>query len=341
MYRFTTALVRLFISAIVILALPLTALTGTKQARIKPAGEDCGVAFAAISDIHLRDSKFFGGILSMGLEDMENAEEKLDAVAFVGDITDHGYTGMWDTFEEAVGNYDISDNLFVIAGNHDTWGPNRGDFSNPVDGVKPTFIEYNKRVSGREISEMYYSDVVNGYYFIALGSEYDSTCAYLSDAQLSWFADEMEKASATGLPVFVFCHQPVNETHGLPYNWELDESQPADKGGIGDQSSAVLDIMKKCDNVFYISGHIHAGFKNEGDGGVKYASVEYVENNNGNDITLINLPSYMYPDLLRGSHVGNGYGWIVEAYGDRVMLRARNFIAGCWLTQYDVTVPLV
>ena len=337
-------IVSVLLSVVMTVSAPLGWIAGKKEAKIARAREDCRVSFAAISDIHMRGNNklIFEGMLGLGLADMANAKDRLDAVAFVGDLTDHGYYDQWDAFAETVSGYDIADNKLVIIGNHDTWGPNREEFDNPTDGVKPTFIHYNKTISGRDITEMYYSDVINGYYFIALGSEADHTDAYVSDTQLRWFAGEMEKAAATGLPIFVFMHQPVNETHGLPYVWDMDKDDPPEKGGIGDQSARVEEILKQYDNVFYISGHIHGGFKNaDSKIGPAYASVETMENNNGNPVTLINLPSYMYFDFVRGGHLTNGCGWVVEVYDGEVLLRARNFATGTWLTRYDQTVTLV
>lgn len=336
--------VSVLLSVVMLLSTPLNHILGKKTEKIARAEENCRLSFAAISDIHLDESFSFisDGMLELGLMDMEKAAERLDAVVFDGDITNHGYFEQWDIFANSVGNHDIADNLLIVTGNHDTWGPNRDDFNNPVDGVKPTFCKYNKSIAGRDISEMYYSEIINGYYFIVLGSEEDHTCAYISDTQLEWFAAEMAKAAETGLPVFVFMHQPVNQTHGLPYNWNLDEEDPFDEGGIGEQSDRVVEILKKYDNVFYISGHIHAGLKNDDSKiGVDYASVEYMKNDNGNNITLINLPCFANPDVLRGAHLANGCGFVIEAYDDEVLLRARNFGAGTWLTKFDVAVELV
>ena len=329
-------------SIIMTIAAPLNMLTGAKTKPITNAEEDCRLSFASVSDIHMKNMWGEQNVFELGLCDMAKAKDRLDAVVFDGDLTDHGYYEMWDRFADAVLKYDIADNTFVVVGNHDTWGPNRDDFNNPIDGVKPTFITYNKIISDRDITEMYYSDIVNGYYFIALGSEEDHTNAYLSDKQLAWFDGEMQKAEATGLPIFVFLHQPVIGTHGLPYSWELEKDCDFDEGGIGPQNDQVVEILKKYDNVFFISGHIHAGLKNEDAKlGPDYASVEYMKNNNGNNITLINLPSYMYFDVIRAAHTANGCGFIVEAYDAKVLIRARNFITGTYLSQYDVEVPLV
>lgn len=337
-------IVSVFLTVLMFLFSPVNLIFGKKTEKISDAEKDCRLSFATISDIHLDEKASFisDGMFELGLMDMEKATDRLDAVVFDGDVTNHGYIGQWDIFASSLEKHDVSDNLFIVTGNHDTWGPNRDDFTNPVDGVLTTFVNYNKSIAGREINNMYYSDVINGYYFIVLGSEQDNTSAYISDAQLSWFEGEMQKAAKTNLPIFVFCHQPINETHGLPYNWDLDKEDPADKGGLGDQSDAVENILKKYDNVFYISGHIHAGLKNEKDKlGVDYATVEYMKNNNGNNITLVNLPCFANPDVLRGGHISNGCGFVVEAYDAHVLLRARNFGAGTWLTKYDVTVDIV
>ena len=336
-------MVSFILSIVMTISAPLGLVAGKRHAKIARASEDCRLCFAAISDIHMRGNYklIFQGMLELGLNDMERARDRLDAVAFVGDLTNHGDIDQWDAFAEAVSRYDIADTKLVVAGNHDTWGPNREAFDDPEDGVKPTFIRYNKIISGRDLTEMYFSDVVNGYYLIALGSEDDRTSAYFSDAQLRWFAGEMEKAAETGLPIFVLNHQPLNQTHGLPFLWNLKDGDPADKGGIGSQSAQVEAILKQYDNVFYISGHIHAGFKNADSRiGPPYASVETIENNNGNPVTLINLPTYLYMDLKRGGHIANGCGWVIEVYDDEVLLRARNFAAGTWLTRYDQAVKL-
>ena len=337
-------IVSIFLSVFMFLFTPANLVLGKKTAEISDAEENCRLSFAAISDIHLDEKASFisDGMFELGLMDMEKAKDRPDAVVFDGDLTNHGYIGQWDIFASSVEKHDVSDNLFIVTGNHDTWGPNRDDFTNPVDGVLTTFVKYNKSIAGREINNMYYSDVVNGYYFIVLGSEHDNTSAYLSDAQLEWFAGEMKKAAETKLPIFVFCHQPINGTHGLPYNWNLSKEDPADEGGLGEQSDAVVEILKKYDNVFYITGHIHAGLKNEKDKlGVDYSTVEYMKNNNGNNITLVNLPCFANPDVIRGAHISNGCGFVVEAYDSHVLLRARNFGAGTWLTKYDVTVDVV
>ncbi len=342
MSTFFTSMISVFISIIMFITSPIALISGEKLQRISYAEEDCKLSFATISDTHLKNMWGEQKVLELGLNDMQKAKNQLDAVVLDGDITDHGYYKMWDRVADAFSKYTPAKETFLVVGNHDTWGPNRDEFDNPVDGVKPTFISYNKKISDRDVTEMYYSDIVNGYYFICLGSEEDHTNAFLSDTQLQWFDAEMQKAQATGLPIFVFLHQPIIGTHGLPYNWELDKNYDEDDGGIGEQNDLVVEILKKYDNVFFITGHIHTGLKAENSKiGVKYSSVEYMKNNNGNNITLVNIPCYMYFDFTRGGHFSNGTGYIIEAYENKVLIRGRNFITGKYLTKYDVEIPIV
>lgn len=322
--------VRALLVGVMSLSFIFTPITGDKEGKITRAKDGCKASFAVISDTHLKDNFIRQGMFELGLADMEEAEDRLDAVVVDGDITDHGNVDMWDCFAEAVGKYDIADDLIIVEGNHDTWGPVDGD----LELTKQTFIDYNKKISGREIENMYYTTEIKGYPVIVLGSEGNHTSADVSQTQIDWFAAEMEKASATGLPVFVFFHQSFNQTHGLPYTWEMNEDDPPERGGIGDASGALWNIISKYNNVFYISGHIHGGFSNA-DEGNEFVSVEQHDG-----VTLINVPCFEYPDVRRGGHVSNGTGYIFELYDDELILRARNFATGTWYTKYDMSFSI-
>ncbi|MBR0113218.1 MAG: metallophosphoesterase [Clostridia bacterium] len=302
-----------------------------KEQKITRKNENCRASFAAISDTHLKDNFIRLGMLEFGLRDMEKAKDRLDAVVFNGDITDHGYPEQWQGFTDTLLKYDISGNNIMVIGNHDTWGKD-----DDYEYTRKNFVKYSKEATGRKISNVYFTTKINGYPVIVLGSEADHTYATISKKQINWFAAEMKKASKTGLPIFVFCHQSFNGTHGLPYNWELDKNEDdPTTGGIGDASDDILRIVKKYKNVFFISGHIHAGMTVEGSDKTFYSSVE----KHGN-YTLVNLPCYEYPDVRRGGHISNGTGYVFEMYDGEVLLRARNFASGTWLEKYDVTVKL-
>ena len=308
------------------------------QSKIKDYKEGCKASIAVVSDLHLKNNFIRQGVLELGLADMQQAEDRLDAVVFNGDITESSYDEMWECFTRAMLKYDIADQSLMVIGNHDTRNheiiDENGEEQENPEGIKNTFIEYNKKATGRDIDNVYYTANIAGYPVIVLGSEGSGTAATVSQTQVDWFDEQMDKAAQTGLPIFVFFHQSINQTHGLPYNWELNKDHPADKGGIGDRSDDILNIIKKHKNVFYISGHIHAGLSAESDNNF-YTSVEKYDG-----YTLINIPCFMYFDFIRGGHISNGTGFVFEVYDNEVMLRARNFITGTYLTKYDVTVDL-
>ncbi len=303
---------------------------GDFKASFEPLDPDnVKLNFATIADTHMTDSKLRASMLELGLYGMESSKQRLDALVIAGDITDHGYTEQYEMLAEAFSKYDPAENIIFAEGNHDTWTEDEG-----YNLAREYFVKYNKEICGRDIDKAYYSTEINGYTFIVLGSEYDHTDAYFSDAQLEWLAAEMEIASKDNLPIFVVSHWPINLSHGLPETWGDDEPEP-DDGGMGDQSDAVEAILKKYKNVFLISGHIHNGLSNEETAEYYgYCSVE-----SEGSFHSINLPSYMYM-TIRG-RIANGTGCQFEVYDDRVEIRSRSYSADVWYTDYNFTIPLV
>lgn len=302
---------------------------GDFTADTKPLYDDCRLNFAAVSDIHMTDEQARVDMLKFGLQDMQNSEYPLDLIIGAGDLTDHGEPEEWANLEKAFADYTPAKNIILAQGNHDTWTSD-DDYALS----KELFIEYNEKIAGREIEEVYYSTKVDGYTFIVLGSEEDHTYAYMSDTQLDWLANEMAIASQDGLPIFVVCHWPLNQTHGLPETWGEDDMEP-DDGGIGDQSARVEEILKSYENVIMISGHIHSGFSNDR----QAENNGYVSIESDGSFHSVNLPSYMYM-TMRG-RIANGTGYTFEVYDDTVEIRARSYSAGVWYTDYNYTIDLV
>ncbi len=324
------AIIKTFVSVLMtILNLFTSLIFGNFTAETKPINPDeCKLNFAAISDIHMDKTVLRSFMLEFGLHDMENSDEEIDLLVCSGDLTDHGEKEEWDVLADTFAKYTPAKEIILAQGNHDTWTEDDG-----YDLARDYFIEYNNKITGRNTESEYYSTKVNGYTFIVLASEDDRTSMYMSDKQLEWLASEMEKASKDGLPIFVISHWPINQTHGLPETWGDEDMEP-DDGGIGDQSAAVEEILKKYNNVFMITGHIHNGFSNERQADINgYVSVE-----SHGSFHSINLPTYMYM-TIRG-RVANGTGYQIEVYDDRVELRPRSYSAGVWYTDYNVTIPI-
>ncbi len=252
-----------------------------------------------------------------------------DAFITVGDTTSRGSKNNWDMTRSCFNKVpDAAKKIILTIGNHDGW--NDDDF----DAAINEYYSAYKDICKREINTSYFSEVINGYYFICIGNEADSGCeAQISDKQMDWFRNEIEKAAETKNPVFVFCHQSLNQRHGLPRTWDRheDPNRPLTDGGIGDRSEEVAEILKSCKNVFYFSGHSHMGLCGEDMKNAEgYSTFEEEDG-----VTLINLPS-----LSCGNHHGEiqktGIGLQLEIYEDRVILRPKNFISGKFITKLNI-----
>lgn len=320
----------LFTTVFTLFAMLLMPLFGNFYGAFSPK-DPAGVLlnFAAISDTHIDGSFLWTMELEMALADMEDARAPLDALVLAGDITDHGEKEQWDVVAETFGAYTPAQNILLASGNHDTWTDEGG-----YAAARSNFLQYTQTIAGLELDEVYYSTNINGYPFILLGSESDSVAAHISDRQLAWFAAAMEEAAAAGKPIFVVCHQPLNGSHGLPGTWG-DSNPSPETGGIGAASSAVEEIMKSYDNVFFISGHIHSGIGDK----VTQALHDYKSVESDGTFHSINLPAFAYANP-RGQLAG-GNGFQFEVYEEQVVIRARSYTAGLWYTLYEYEIPLV
>ena len=288
---------------------------------------ECLLNIAVISDTHLDGSAARQAVLELALDDIATADFPVDVLIHAGDITDHAETEEWETVAAAFANTDHLPEIILAEGNHDTWA------DAGYEASLANFIQYNEIIAGRTIDKPYYSAEIGGYTFVVMGSEEDHTYAFISDEQLAWLDATLSEVATDGKPVFVISHWPINQTHGLPESWG-DKEYDDMTGGFGEESDEVEAILKKYENVFFISGHIHNGL---GDTVTKemygYQSVEHYDS-----ITSINLPSYMYMGL-RGQ-VGLGNGFQIEVYADRVIVRARNYATGIWFAAYEYEIPL-
>lgn len=150
---------------------------------------------------------------------------------------------------------------------------------------------------------------------------------------MKWFESEMEKSGESKMPIFVFCHQSLNQKHGLPRTWDKNEDPDADlwDGGIGTASDSVEAILKKYKNVYYFSGHSHMGL-----GGEKIKKKEgYSTFEKEGNLRLVNLPS-----LSCGNHHGENQSTCIslqlEVYNDRVVIRPRNTRKHKWITDVSI-----
>ena len=248
--------------------------------------------FSVVADVHMETFELFRfRDFAKVLQDMGAAKQQQDALVLVGDNTMNGQPTEYIMLYGLLSRYNKAEHFLAAMGNHDL---NRGSYATPDAIARHNF--FLQSYTGMVNDQPYYSKEINGYTFIILGDEdpREDTTAVISQAQLDWLAGTLETAPA-GKPVFIFLHQQLIHTWG---GW----------GSVGEQSEAIRAIIEQYPNVFFFNGHLH-----------REREVKQIDG-----VTYINLPT-----LLSGGT--NGIGFQVEAYENKVLLRARNYVTGEWL----------
>ncbi|MCQ2485087.1 MAG: metallophosphoesterase [Clostridia bacterium] len=295
------------------------------MSRIKPLYDGIKLNAAITSDNHIdinaKDNKRRIKTIQKTLKDVQNSEYPVDAYITVGDTTSRGITENWEIVKECFKGFKPAKKIIFTIGNHDSWdkGGYKG-YSNSIGN----FYKYSKEICSNEIDKPYFSREINGYHFIFLGSTevpFDEDCAALGDEQIGWLKTKLDEAQKSKKPIFVFCHQSINNNHGLPRTWDDHEQDWAPEiGGIGGESDKVKEIIVNYQNVYYFSGHSHMGLN--GEKSLKANGYASFEEHDG--VNYINLPC-----LTRFNHHGEnekiGWGIILEVYDNKVVIRPRNF----------------
>lgn len=263
--------------------------------------ENVKLSMAIIADTHLPNRESAEKNLENTFKDMDNSKKKFDAFLLAGDIADYGTDNEYNRFFRVLDKYKDTYKTLVTMGNHDA----RIFFKKNTKILIKKIRDYLGDTSGK----VYYSCDINGYTFIVLCTEKRILeKAYLSPEQIAFLDKELARGTKDGKPVFVMCHQPFAETHGLPEVWKT--------GDMGEQNDEVRAVMEKYKNVFFINGHLHGGIFE------KVAEVINEENN----VQSISIPGYRKENNF--GIIDCGVGYYCEVYEDRVIFKARKFISG-------------
>lgn len=266
---------------------------------------------AVVSDTHA-DTNYFrdrSDILRKAYAGINESIEKIDVLLNIGDITNSGTSKDYLTQNLLQRFYIQAANTVACMGNHDSWN---GSAEPDYEQAKKNFLLYVKR-NGIETDKVYYSTVIDGYYFICLGTEkldlHEELPLY-SEEQLEWFDAQLTEAEKSGLPIFVLCHRPIAGRNGM--NTSL-------------LPMAVDEILQSHSDyekpILFFSGHCHT-----------FAPENFDSENN---IHYINLPSLEYNDETEYEcNEHGGMGLTMEVYSDKIILKSRNFITDSFIDGY-------
>lgn len=275
--------------------------------------ENLRLSATVIADTHIGNVFELNrvNLLAKGLKDMTNAVEPVDALIIAGDMTERGTQGEYLQLASLLITHAKTENLLLVAGNHDIRGIGVGGlFPQTYEYGAGKYFEFLNRTTGEKPDKIYFYKVINGYYFIVLNTEaVDRLQNHLSPEQVEWADGVLALAAQEGKPAFVINHQSFS--------------------AIGDgnaQLDAVLQKYSGTLDIFFISGHHHRGF---GPNSVKSRGT----------VHFVDLPSF--GKVPNNGYLETGCGFQLEVYDTQVLLRARSFVEGTWLTDFDFTVNLM
>lgn len=231
----------------------------------------------------------------------------LDALVLCGDITEYGAKCEYKFVKKLLDDdNDKINNIFAVPGNHDI------RLRNYKKQVR-RFTEFvNSLACGKkdENDSYYYTRDLNGIRFIMMGSDASTfEAAYISDTQLKNLENDI-KTAPKGKPVFVFNHQTLKRTNGLPKTF-LGKGKW--RGSVGLQSEKLKNVLSKYKNVYFVTGHLH------------YCTSEYTFEDYGN-FKALSVPTIGV--INHGEFKNMTQGYIISVYDDKVVLRSRVFSEG-------------
>ncbi len=329
-------------------------LRGAYESYLAKPQEHAALAMLMCSDLHIREAGDASATaLTQVFQDLEGWDAKLDGIVNPGDfaagasaaVANAAY-GVMDRLMErhprwqmisCLGNHEINyvspeENYFT--GSHAFWthmqrylsgGPQRKFGLGVLDSVQNDS----------------YAMTLKGYHFLALSTDYlpqvgdgrtdwDSNALdpirhglFLSEDSFAWLESCLERYSQDHKPIFVLSHSPFVDTVPLSYFRRIRIRD----NSVGPQDSRLRNLLGRFPGVVYLCGHLHLSLGVTGP--------VMVEGTGGGRFVEITLPSFL--------NAKRGYreipaSWIMYVYEREIVLRARNFLTGQWLTDYDCTL---
>lgn len=318
-----------FLMAMILTAIPYA---GIRLPVIDTNEEDCKLTVEMLSDVHLEEKEPARRLfLKTALHNFNNAKCDIDAVLVCGDITNYAdepslakYFDMIDT------ETDIP--VITVSGNHDIGHAGDRDKTDITrEQAKQNFIDYRNAYLGTDYTVNYYSQEFNGYKFIILGDEaldgghWDAIS--MTEEQLAFLDSELAEGTKDGKPVFVCCHYPIDDINGENTIWP--------DCGIEKGEYDLRSILEKYKNVFWISGHMHAGIKSTAV--EELYGLSNAETVNG--VTYLNLPTFGIINMF--GTPWSGIGAQLEVYDDEVVFRPRNLLTNKWFVNAEYHFEIV
>ncbi len=308
--------------------LTLVPYAGVKAPVLKAEDEGILLNLSLMSDTHIEKKELIRqGILKRSLKNLDKTKTPIDAVVIAGDLTNYADEDSLKCFYD-ICRENTSLPCILAAGNHDighAGDRNVTDISR--EEAMANVIKYHNEYMNTNDEHNYYSLEIKGYKFIVIGDEvidgghWDAIS--MTPEQLEFLDRELAEGTRDGKPVFVVSHWPMDGINGEDVIW--------DGSGIEQSEYDVRGIMEKYENVVYISGHMHTGFKS-----TKVEEKYGLSNaQRVNGVTYLNLPTLGIVNMFGLPQSGTGAQ--LEVYADRIVFRPINYLTFNWFENCEYT----
>jgi 3',5'-cyclic AMP phosphodiesterase CpdA len=299
----------------------MSALLGGNTYTIKAFGtksnapDSLKLQIAVISDVHIGGEREVSK-LTQALKDYGKTTPNYNVLAVVGDLTNHGLDTQYDSFMKTLNNnIRPSAEKILAMGNHEYFeGKNW-----PKPGLTDKIL-MDRFIKKTGMPGVYYDKWIKGYHFITLGGEQsrisnpdNGDYAVISEAQYSWLENTLPIGLDPKKPIFVFLHQPLDDTVYGSHFW-----------GAGLKDMRLFNILSRYPQVILFSGHSHCILTNP--------KTVYQEG-----FTMVNTASTAYTwseDTDKALPYSQGI--LVNVYDNMVEIKAREFTNSTWINTFKI-----
>ena len=190
------------------------------------------------------------------------------------------YEKFWTAWNSVFPDEATAPELVVVSGNH--------EFDRAVFKKETYEVAIERFMRVFKLDELNQHKVVNGYHFITINSEDESTHGKYTETTTTWLKAQLEAAVAENpnMPIFVTAHQTMpNTTYGS--EWASFQNSNSGAG----TTASLYEVLKDYPQVVYFAGHSHYASENE-------RSIHQ------KDFTCVDLTSMNYLSIEDGN---NGY----------------------------------
>ncbi len=297
-------------------------------------------SFGSISDLHFNRYDFENGndvaqtSFARSLTFFETAGVSL--VAMPGDISTDGEREAFEAFNTIASDYDFP--VYTTTGNHDLHAKYK----------KENWLEFmNTGVYGEEKAkgvvnvsdnglDFVYEESASGDIFIFLNQTSNNygllRNALLQDDQLDWLETQLE--ACKDKTVYLFFHTFLNRADGNPLmstgnlQNSLGWAYPLFYTPRASDEVRLRELLREYDNVMFFNGHSHWAYHMQ-----SLNPDLNISKNGENGATFVHVSSVSSPRvtgdyqiLWSGTDPSMSEGYLVEVYGDNVILYGVDFV---------------